>query len=73
MDRFVSELLKRERGSKPVIINSHIEFPHKLPVIRSGEDVKCIRELYDQIEVNLPNLEGIEVDPDPCALALSKK
>ena len=51
-----------------MIINSHKEFLYKLPLIRSSEDVKCIRELYDQIEVSLTNLEGIGVEPDPCAL-----
>ena len=66
--RFVLGLLKRELGSTPVIINSHKEFLYKLPLIRSSEDVKCIRELYDQIEVSLTNLEGIGVEPDPCAL-----
>ena len=62
--RVALELLERRFGTKQVIINSHMEFLYKLPVIRSSEDVRSIRDFHDKIEMNLRSLEAIGVEPE---------
>ena len=56
--RVALELLERRFGTKQVIINSHMEFLYKLPVIRSSEDVRSIRDFHDKIEMNLRSLHA---------------
>ena len=41
-----------------------MESLYKLPVIRSREDVRSIRDFHDKIEMNLQSLEAIEVEPE---------
>ena len=41
-----------------------MESLYKLPVIRSSEDVRSIRDFHDKIEMNLQSLEAIEVEPE---------
>ena len=62
--RVALELLERRFGTKQVIINSHMESLYKLPVIRSSEDVRSIRDFHDKIEMNLRSLEAIGVEPE---------
>ena len=62
--RVALELLERRFGTTQVIINSHMEFLYKLPVIRSSEDVRSIRDFHDKIEMNLRSLEAIGADPE---------
>ena len=47
-----------------MIINSHMEFLYKLPVIRSSEDVRSIRDFHDKIEMNFRSLEAIGFEPE---------
>ena len=56
--RVALELLERRFGTKQVIINSHMESLYKLPVIRSSEDVRSIRDFHDKIEMNLRSLHA---------------
>ena len=46
------ELLERRFGTKQVIINSHMESLYKLPIFRSSEDVKSIRENRNESSVS---------------------
>ena len=62
--RVALELLEKRFGTKQVIINSHMESLYKLPVIRSSEDVRSIRDFHDKIEMNLRSLEAIGVEPE---------
>ena len=57
--RAALELLEWRFGTKQVIINTHMESLYKLPVIRSGEDVRSIRDFHDKIQMNLRSLEAI--------------
>ena len=41
-----------------------MESLYKLPVIRSGEDVRSIRDFHDKIQMNLRSLEAIWVEPE---------
>ena len=62
--RVALKLLEKRFGTKQVIINSHMESLYKLPVIRSSEDVRSIRDFHDKIEMNLRSLEAIGVEPE---------
>ena len=53
------EFLERIFGTKQATINSHMEYLYKLPVTRSSEEVRSIREFHDKIEINLRSLEAI--------------
>ena len=41
-----------------------MESLYKLPVIRSIEDARCIRDFRDKVEVNLRSLGAIGVEPE---------
>ena len=62
--RVALELLERRFGTKQVIINSHMESLYQLPVIRSREDVRSIRDFHDKIEMNLRSVEAIGVEQE---------
>ena len=66
------ELLERRFGRKQVIVDSHMDALHNLPVVRNNEDTKKIRELYDEIEMNLRSLEAIGVKADTYGYLLVK-
>ena len=62
--RVALELSERRYGSKHVIISSHMDSLYKLPVIRSSQEVKGIREFHNKKEINFRWLEAIWVNSD---------
>ena len=48
--RVAVELLERLFGTKQVVVNIHMESLYKLPVIKSSEDVRSIRDFHDKIK-----------------------
>ena len=57
--RVALELSERRYGSKHVIISSHMDSLYKLPVFRSSQEVKGIREFHNKKEINFRWLEAI--------------
>ena len=52
----------RDRFGKPqLLISNHMEALLKLPIVSSVHETKKLRDLYDKIEINIPNV-GIESD-----------
>ena len=57
------EVLKSRFGSKQVIISSFMNTLMKLPVVKSADDTKSLRYLYDKTEAVVRSLKGIGTDP----------
>ena len=57
------ELLKQRYGKTQVLINAHMQQFVSLPVIKSVNDVKGLRKLYEKVESSVRNLKILDVDP----------
>ena len=57
------ELLKQRYGNTQVLINAHMQQFVSLPVIKSVNDVKGLRKLYEKVESSVRNLKTLDVDP----------
>ena len=57
------ELLKQRYGNTQVLINAHMQQFVSLPVIKSVNDVKRLRKLYEKVESSVRNLKTLDVDP----------
>ena len=53
------KILEERHGNKQLIISSHMDNLLKLLVVRSVNDVKGIRQLYDRTEINIRGLQGL--------------
>ena len=57
------ELLKQKYGNTQVLINAYMQQFVSLPVIKSVNDVKGLRKLYEKVESSVRNLKTLDVDP----------
>ena len=57
------ELLKKKYGNTQVLINAYMQQFVSLPVIKSVNDVKGLRKLYEKVESSVRNLKTLDVDP----------
>ena len=55
------KLLDERYGNRQVIVNSHMEAFFKLPNINDSNNIRLLRKLYDQMEVNLRSLKALGV------------
>ena len=58
----VAELLKQRYGNTQVLINAHMQQSVSFPVIKSVNDVKGLRKLYEKVENSVRNLITLDVD-----------
>ena len=56
------ETLERWYGKKQLLTTSHINQLHSIAPITSTSDNETIREIYDKIEINVPNLQFLDID-----------
>ena len=56
------ELLKQRYGNTQVLINAHMQQSVSFPVIKSVNDVKGLRKLYEKVENSVRNLITLDVD-----------
>ena len=57
-----AELLKQRYGNTQVLINAHMQQSVSFPVIKSVNDVKGLRKLYEKVENSVRNLITLDVD-----------
>ena len=57
------ELLKQRYDNTQVLINAPMQQFVSLPVIKSVNDVKGLRKLYEKVESSVRNLKTLDVDP----------
>ena len=57
------DFLKQRYGNTQVLINTHIQQFLSLPVIKSVNDVKGLRKLYEIVESSVKKLKTLDVDP----------
>lgn len=56
------KILEDSYGNKQLIISSHMDNLLKLSVVRSVNDVKGIRQLYDNTEIHIRGLQALGVE-----------
>ena len=55
-------ILKKQFGQPQIIINAHMESLVKIAAVTSDSNLKCLRELYDQVEAHVRALQALEVE-----------
>ena len=55
------ELLKSRFGRDDIVINSHMTKLLNLEPVRNSSNIKALRILYDQLEINIRSLESLRV------------
>ena len=55
--------LEQRYGNTQVLINTHIQHFLSLPVIKSVNDVKGLRKLYEIVESSVKKLKTLDDDP----------
>ena len=56
------ELLKQRYDNTQILINTHMQQLVSLPVIKSVNDVKGLRKLYENVKSSVKNLKTLDVD-----------
>ena len=56
------ELLKQRYGNTQILINTHMQQFVSLPVIKSVNDVKGLRKLYENVKSSVKNLKTLDDD-----------
>jgi len=57
-------LLSDQFGSKQVVITHHMDTLLQIVPVKAGTDVKQLRAVFDQIEVNIRGLQPLDIKPD---------
>ena len=57
-------LLNERFGNKQLLINAYVESFMKLKAVKSMNQVKELRVIYDQLETTVRNLKSIHVETD---------
>ena len=60
------ELLKDRYGNSQVLISAYMKKFVLLPKIKNNDDIKGLRNLYDQVESSVWNLQILKVDTNSC-------
>ena len=55
-------ILKKQFGQPQIIINAHMESLVKIAAVTSDSNLKCLRELYDQVEAHVRALQALGVE-----------
>ena len=58
------DILEKRFGNKQVIVNCHMDALIKLSAVVGANNTKQLRQLYDEIEMNLRSLKSLGVKPD---------
>ena len=56
------QILKQRYGNTQVLISAHMTKFVQLPKIKTSNDVKGLRKMYDQIEISVRNLKSLDID-----------
>ena len=63
-------ILEGRFGNKQLIVNSHMEVLVQIEAVEDEKDTKGLREMYDQVEVQLRSLRTLGVDPETHGILL---
>ncbi|GFX12287.1 integrase catalytic domain-containing protein [Trichonephila clavipes] len=58
------KILENRFGRKELIVDFHMNRLLNLTLVRKSFDVIALRNLYDQLEINIRGLESLEISPD---------
>ena len=58
------EILEKRFGQKQIVINAHMEGLVKLSPVSCNDDLKRLRQLYDQVESHVRALQALGIDKD---------
>ena len=62
--RAAMQLIEKRFGNKQIIVNSHMEALIKVAPVKTADDNKGMRELYDKVETNLRSLEALGIESE---------